>query len=463
MLSLQSVHVEQFLPQAGGQPLPAQAEQKPTEDAASFLDLLRAEQRTDDDGQKNVSRMNDEQPKQQSDEKRAEKADDNAVCEARQRDEKPRVSKKQDEDGQDAVPAGAEMLLAAVTPERLAEIPVVPVADDDVAAQAEKNSDREAVGVKLTNFSWQYASEREPAETVAAEDEIIVPLTDENALVLSPDGGLDEAVAANVQEIVAENQPAALLADVQPLAIKTDDTAEIPADGTKKNGPETKNKPRIAVTDLRTVRQAVAPETEKAVGKAQQKNGADFAFAQKDAPSVQMTMDMVGAADVGKNITSANTQTAAAHGSNFQAMLANAVQENAPDFVKAGSIVLRDGNQGAINVILRPESLGNVKISLSLSDKVITGQITVQSQEAYNAFRDSIDTLRAAFAQSGFEAQGFDLSFAGGQQFAQSQQDWQNPEFAVRADKSYGDFVAGEIESDMTDYAVSDYGVNIVA
>ena len=462
MLSLQSVHVEQVLPQAGGQPLPAQAEQKPADTAASFFDLLRAEQRTDDDGQKNVSRMNDGQPNQQSDEKRAEKADDTAVCEARPRDENPRVSKKQDEDSQDAVPADTESLLAAVTPERLAEIPVVAVADDDAAAQAEKISDRETVGMKLTNFSWQYAPEREPAETVAAEDEIIVPLADENALALSPDGGLDETVAAHAQEIVAENQ-SALLADVQPLAIKTNDTAEIPADGAKKGVSETKNKPRIAVTDLRTVRQAVAPETEKAVGKAQQKNGTDFAFEQKDGASVQMTMDMVGAADAGKNITSANTQTAAAHGSNFQAMLANAVQENAPDFVKAGSIVLRDGNQGAINVILRPESLGNVKISLSLSDKVITGQITVQSQEAYNAFRDSIDTLRAAFAQSGFEAQGFDLSFAGGQQFAQSQQDWQNPEFAVRADKSYGDFVTGEVESDMADYAVSDYGVNIVA
>ena len=462
MLSLQSVHVEQFLPQAGGQPLSVQAEQKPAEDAVSFLDLLHAEQQADDDGQKNVSRMSDEQPKQQSDEKRAEKADDTAVCEARPRDEKLRVSKKQDEDGQDAIPAGAESLLAAVTPEHLAEIPVMPMAVDDAAAQAEKISDRETVGMKLTNFSWQYAQEREPAETVAAGDEAIVPLTDENMIALSPDGGLDEALAANVQELAAENQPA-LMAEAQPVVLKADDTAEIPADGAKKNMPETKNKPRIAVTDLRTERQAVAPETEKAVGKAQQKNGADFAFAQKDGASVQMTMDMVGAADAGKNITSANTQTAAAHGSNFQAMLANAVQENAPDFVRAGSIVLRDGNQGAINVILRPESLGNVKISLSLSDKVITGQITVQSQEAYNAFRDSIDTLRAAFAQSGFEAQGFDLSFAGNQQFAQSQQDWQNPEFAVRADKSYGDFVAGEVESDMADYAVSDYGVNIVA
>ncbi|MDE6773077.1 MAG: hypothetical protein K2J14_00385, partial [Treponemataceae bacterium] len=127
MLSLQSVHVEQVLPQAGGQPLPAQAEQKPAEDAVSFLDLLHAEQHTDDDGQKNVSRMSDEQPNQQSDGKRAEKADDTAVCEARPRDEKPRISKKQDEDGQDAIPAGAETLLAAVTPERLAEIPVIPV------------------------------------------------------------------------------------------------------------------------------------------------------------------------------------------------------------------------------------------------------------------------------------------------------------------------------------------------
>ncbi len=452
MLSLQSVHVEQFLPQAGAQPLSAQAEQKPADDADSFLDLLRAEQHVDDDGQ----------PEQQSDEKITEKADDNAVCEARPHDEKPRISKKQDEDGQDTIPTGAEALLAAVTVDRPGEIPVVPTADDDAAVRAEKLSDREKVGMKLTDVSWQYAQEREPAETVAAADETIVPLADEHALAFSPDSELDEDMTAPVQELVAENQ-AALLADAQPAVIKTEGMKEIHADDAKKGVPEAKNKPRIAVTDLRTQRQEVAPETEKAVGKAQQKNGADFAFAQKDGASVQMTMDMVGAVDAGKNITSANTQTAAAHGSNFQAMLANAVQENAPDFVKAGSIVLRDGNQGAINVILRPESLGNVKISLSLSDKVITGQITVQSQEAYNAFRDSIDTLKAAFAQSGFEAQGFDLSFAGGQQFAQSQQDWQNPEFAVRADKHYGDFVAGEIEADMADYAVSDYGVNIVA
>lgn len=462
MLSLQSVHVEQFLPQAGAQPLSAQAEQKPADDADSFLDLLRAEQHVDDDGQKNVSRMNDGQPEQQSDERITEKADDNAVCEARPRDEKPRISKKQDEDGQDTIPTGAEALLAAVTVDRPGEIPAVPTADDDAAVRAEKLSDRETVGMKLTDVSWQYAQEREPAETVAAADETIVPLADEHALAFSPDSELDEDMTAPVQELVAENQ-AALLADAQPAVIKTEGMKEIHADDAKKGVPEAKNKPRIAVTDLRTQRQEVAPETEKAVGKAQQKNGADFAFAQKDGASVQMTMDMVGAVDAGKNITSANTQTAAAHGSNFQAMLANAVQENAPDFVKAGSIVLRDGNQGAINVILRPESLGNVKISLSLSDKVITGQITVQSQEAYNAFRDSIDTLKAAFAQSGFEAQGFDLSFAGGQQFAQSQQDWQNPEFAVRADKHYGDFVAGEIEADMADYAVSDYGVNIVA
>ena len=75
-------------------------------------------------------------------------------------------------------------------------------------------------------------------------------------------------------------------------------------------------------------------------------------------------------------------------------MLQNAVQHSAPEFVKAGSIVLKDGNKGTINLIMRPESLGNVKISLSLSDKTISGQITVASKEAYDAFKESIDSIR---------------------------------------------------------------------
>ena len=470
MLSLQSVHVEQFLPQ-GGQAFAPQTEKPVDANAVSFMDLLRAEQRAGE-GQDVASRVSDEptNPPTQKEEKVAEKTDDDAVRRANSRDEKSRVTQETDEEGQDADGAESHVLaLAAVTERVVPQQPVVPVAEEtDVAVRAESFADMPAVAeqddlMRLHTKDTQTAKNVPHDDTIALDDMATVPLVDENALTIAPYTEQDEEMLAQMPEMTAE-QPMLFAPNAGMVVAQGDERADAPADEAKKGVTETKNKPRIAVTDLRTQKAETAVETDRAVGKAQQKNGADFAFAQKNEPTVQMTMEMLGAADVSKNITSASTQTAAAHGSNFQAMLANAVQEHAPDFVKAGNIILRDGNQGAINVILRPESLGNVKISLSLSDKVISGQITVHSQEAYDAFKDSIDTLKAAFAQSGFEAQGFDLQFAGGQQFAQSRQDeWQNPEFAVRADRSYGDFVAGETDADAAGYAVSDYGVNIVA
>ena len=61
---------------------------------------------------------------------------------------------------------------------------------------------------------------------------------------------------------------------------------------------------------------------------------------------------------------------------------------------------------------LKPEALGNVKITLELSDKVVSGHITVASREAFEAFRQNLDTLRQAFVQSGFDNATFTLSIA---------------------------------------------------
>lgn len=113
-----------------------------------------------------------------------------------------------------------------------------------------------------------------------------------------------------------------------------------------------------------------------------------------------------------QNILASNNQSAGATGSTFQAMLSQQIQENAPEFVKAGSIILRDNNSGTINMTMKPESLGNVKISLEVSDKVIAGQITVHSQEAYDAFKQNLDVLKQAFQQNGFDSAGFTLNLA---------------------------------------------------
>ena len=97
----------------------------------------------------------------------------------------------------------------------------------------------------------------------------------------------------------------------------------------------------------------------------------------------------------------------------FQEALTQQLRSNAQDFVRAGQIVLRDHDSGSIRLNLHPESLGHVRINLELNDRKISGRIVVSSKEAYEAFKESLDGIRAAFADSGFDSEGFDLSWSG--------------------------------------------------
>lgn len=97
----------------------------------------------------------------------------------------------------------------------------------------------------------------------------------------------------------------------------------------------------------------------------------------------------------------------------FGTMLSSEIQSNSSELVKTGSIVLKDGNQGTINLILHPEELGNVKIRLEISDNILTGRIMVESEEAFYAFKENLASLREAFTESGFDTAGFDLSWSG--------------------------------------------------
>ena len=121
-------------------------------------------------------------------------------------------------------------------------------------------------------------------------------------------------------------------------------------------------------------------------------------------------------------------------------------------------------------MILRPEGLGNVKISLNLDDKNLSAQITVQTKEAMDAFRESISSLKQAFAESGFETGSFDLNFSNNQNqqgFAQSGEQEQNQQnIGILAQKSYGEFVTADAlaSGEMAETSSEGrYAINIVA
>ena len=74
-----------------------------------------------------------------------------------------------------------------------------------------------------------------------------------------------------------------------------------------------------------------------------------------------------------------------------------------PEIVKQTGILLKDNNQGEIKLILRPESLGKVRIRLNLNENNIAGRIFVENINVKDAFNSSLDDLQRALRDAGFD------------------------------------------------------------
>ena len=187
---------------------------------------------------------------------------------------------------------------------------------------------------------------------------------------------------------------------------------------------------KIQVQDLRTA-------AENGVTEASLQDGNFVTSVTHGEGTADITMQLATGGTEGKAVPVATGSREAS----FGAMLSNQLQNNAAEFVRTGSIILRDGNVGTINLVLHPESLGNVKISLELNDKLVSAQIQVASEEAFQAFKDSISSLKQAFAESGFDTGAFDLSWAGNGQQQQGRQGQQQQAVAF-ANTLYGEMMA---------------------
>lgn len=218
---------------------------------------------------------------------------------------------------------------------------------------------------------------------------------------------------------------------------------------------------KIEIQDLRTA-------AENGVTEASLKDGNFVTTVSQGEGSADITMQLAQG-----NGASGTTSPVApgAKEVNFGAMLSNQLQNNATELVRTGSIILRDGNVGTINLILHPEELGNVKISLELNDKMVSAQIRVASEEAFQAFKESIASLKQAFADSGFDTGSFDLSWAGNGQQQQGGQQQHNQGHIAFADTLYGEMMAEDgidsgVEGEILQKTYSDssqVAVNIMA
>lgn len=269
---------------------------------------------------------------------------------------------------------------------------------------------------------------------------------------------LSEEILIGAQELSVDS-PVEFLGDFSDTKFVGDEKIVSNLKSSKKFALDKEGK--IIVTDLRTTPQENVQEN---VENTKPNFVTDVKFDGNN--SAQMTLDLAN--NVQQNLTSSNTQSAAASNSNFQAMLTNQIQQNAYDFVKTGSIILKDNDVGSIKLILHPESLGNVKIDLQISDNTINGKIVVASQEAFNAFKDSMDSLKQAFMQSGYETSNFDLNLAGqnnpSNNFANQQE---NNDAKFQMARTYAEYSsAGDVSSEVFEENFensSKSAINIVA
>ncbi len=152
----------------------------------------------------------------------------------------------------------------------------------------------------------------------------------------------------------------------------------------------------------------------------QVKAGAQIAERVQDAPVKEITLELKLPSQAQSSAQTA--WEAKAGGVAIENMLARELHQNFNgDIVRHASMALHDGGEGVIKLALKPDSLGNVKIHLKMSENKITGHIVVESEEALNAFKKEISSLEQAFRESGFTNAQLNLSLTADQRNT----DWQ--------------------------------------
>ena len=121
-----------------------------------------------------------------------------------------------------------------------------------------------------------------------------------------------------------------------------------------------------------------------------------------------------GQASGGEQAAGSGTEGRSAEAKMFQSSVLNQLKDGInSQIVKQAGIIVKGDGTGEIKLVMKPESLGNVRIQLSLNDNHIAGRIIVENNIVREIFESNLENLYKAFGSEGFETGGLEVSVRG--------------------------------------------------
>ena len=153
--------------------------------------------------------------------------------------------------------------------------------------------------------------------------------------------------------------------------------------------------------------------------------------------------DNIGLADQSKSepiilVTDRRSQADLAEGKPIEptTLIRQALKESGnTEIVQRAQFILRDQTAGEIRLTLKPESLGTVRINLTLDDHRVLGRIVVDNAEVKAAFDDNMSDLRERMQRGGFTMGQLDVSVGQnkqGEDFQQQNAHSESPFYSER-------------------------------
>jgi len=165
---------------------------------------------------------------------------------------------------------------------------------------------------------------------------------------------------------------------------------------------------KVEIRDLRTIQKTLDKDTfmknkkiEKTIENIINKSPSQNTSELKTEMIVKSTLE------TNQNVNNKNFASSLAKAENLSSTVDP--KEVIGQLIKKASINLKN-DKSEIVIQLKPESLGKVKLKLSVSESEVTGKITVENEDVKRIVQNHINELSKALEESGLKLSSFDIS-----------------------------------------------------